>query len=134
MATAKGPWLERGHGASSSSAIIARSDAKRSISSDEWDLSPIVTELRAASKAWSAHRQLAFHRELPSRDALVGIARGLRAALFPSHFGPPDLSEQGLEYFVGHILDGTLLALQEQVRRALSYADAEANREQRAVE
>jgi serine O-acetyltransferase len=43
--------------------------------------------------------------------------------LFPAHFGPSDLTEEGLEYFVGHTLDGTLLALLEQVRRALSYAD-----------
>ena len=134
MSTAKGPWLERGLGALTASAIIARPAASRSVSSLDWDLSPIVSELRAASRAGNASRHLAAHRELPSRDALVGIARGLRAALFPSHFGPPDLSDQGLDYFVGHTLDGTLLALQEQVRRALSYADGSVNREQRAVE
>jgi serine O-acetyltransferase len=117
-----------------SSAIIARPAANQSISSQDWDLNPIVSELRAASRAWIAAKHSLAQRELPSRDALVAIARGLRAALFPSHFGPSDLTDQGLDYFVGHTLDATLLALQEQVRRALSYAEAAPGRDQRATE
>jgi serine O-acetyltransferase len=134
MSTVKGTWLERGASALASSAIIARPAANQSISSQDFNLSPIVSELRAASKAWSVGKLHAAERELPSRDALVAIARGLRAALFPSHFGPADLTEQGLDYFVGHTLDGTLLALSEQVRRALSYAELSQSREQRATE
>jgi serine O-acetyltransferase len=135
MSTAKGHWSERGPAVLSSSAVIPRPATSHSISSPDWDLSAVVGELRAASRAGAATRaQLAAQRELPSRDALVQIARCLRAALFPSHFGPPDLSEQGRDYFVGHTLDGTLLTLRDQIRRALSYAEEPGNREQRSTE
>jgi serine O-acetyltransferase len=116
------------------SVIMARSAPSQSISSHDWDLTPIVTELRAASRAWVSGRQLAARRELPSHEALVTTARGLRAALFPAHFGPSDLTDQGLDYFVGHTLDATLLTLQEQVRRALSYAEAPSGRDLHATE
>lgn len=99
-----------------------------------WDLSPIVRELRGASRSLSGGKSLLGRHELPSHDALVTIARGLRSVLFPAHFGPSDLTEEGLEYFVGHTLDATLLALLEQVRRALSYADGPAPRHARATE
>jgi serine O-acetyltransferase len=80
-------------------------------------------------------RSLLATRELPSHDALVSIARALRSVLFPAHFGPSDLTEEGLEYFVGHTLDATLLALHEQVRRALSYgADSPGARGEHATE
>jgi serine O-acetyltransferase len=65
---------------------------------------------------------------------LVTIARGLRSALFPAHFGPSDLTEEGLDYFVGHTLDATLLTLLEQVRRALTYSDDSAPRHAHAAQ
>ncbi|HWA72342.1 MAG TPA: serine O-acetyltransferase EpsC [Polyangiaceae bacterium] len=98
-----------------------------------WDLSPIVKQLRTSARSLSDGKWLQ-RRELPSHDALSEIARGLRATLFPAHFGPSDLSEEGLDYFVGHALDAMLSALHEQVRRALSYADATALRHARATE
>jgi serine O-acetyltransferase len=58
--------------------------------------------------------------ELPSPDAIVQIVKNLRSALFPVHFGIPELTEQGVDYYVGHTLDGTLRALSEQVRRCLA--------------
>jgi serine O-acetyltransferase len=64
--------------------------------------------------------------ELPSREAVADVVEGLRAALFPAHFGPPDLSDEGVDYFVGRTLDATLSALHEQVRRALRFDDAAA--------
>jgi serine O-acetyltransferase len=116
------------------SLLVTRPVTNRSIVAHGWDLSPIVSELRAASRAWSASKHLLGRHELPSHDALVGIARGLRAALFPAHFGPSDLTEEGLDYFVGHTLDATLLSLHEQARRALSYSETSTNREERASE
>ncbi|RYZ10365.1 MAG: serine acetyltransferase [Myxococcales bacterium] len=94
----------------------------------------MVKELRSPSRALGNTHGLLARRELPSHDALVAIARSLRSVLFPAHFGPSDLTEEGLEYFVGHTLDATLLALHEQVRRALSYADHSAPRRDRATE
>jgi serine O-acetyltransferase len=59
---------------------------------------------------------------LPSREALAEIIAGLRAALFPGHFGASDLSNEGIHYYVGHTLDAALVGLTEQVRRGLLFA------------
>jgi serine O-acetyltransferase len=61
-------------------------------------------------------------RELPSREALVGILQGLSAVLFPTHYGRPDLTDESIDFFVGHTLSDTLTALSDQVRRALMFA------------
>jgi serine O-acetyltransferase len=82
-----------------------------------WDLDHVVSALRVQRAARRSRAQA-----LPSREAIRGIVNGLRAALFPAHFGPADLSEGATDYFVGHTLDATLRALHEQVRRALSFA------------
>ncbi len=114
---------------------LVRSDfAPRNLVTEGWDLNPIVKELRAASRSLGKSRALQGRRELPSHDALVAIARGLRSALFPAHFGPSDLTEEGLDYFVGHTLDATLLTLLEQVRRALTYSDDSSPRHAHAAE
>jgi serine O-acetyltransferase len=63
-------------------------------------------------------------RELPSREALVGVVKGLRAALFPAHFGPADVGDEGIDYFVGRTLDATLATLRAQVRRSLCFGDS----------
>jgi serine O-acetyltransferase len=60
-------------------------------------------------------------RALPSREALGAIVRDLRAALFPWHFGAPDISAEGLSYFVGRTLDSALAGLEEQVRVGLRF-------------
>ena len=115
------------------SVLLSRAGAAQVLATEGWDLSPIVRDLRAASRGFAANG-LAVRSELPSHDALFAIARGLRSALFPAHFGPSDLSEEGLDYFVGHTLDATLLSLYEQTRRALSYASDVGHRGQRAAE
>jgi serine O-acetyltransferase len=101
------------------------SELKRSIpaeSEGEWDLSTIVMGLRSARSMQLDTRPRNRPRvPLPSRDALDGIMRGLRSALFPTHFGSADLTERSVDYFVGHTLDGTLRALQHQTRRTLLY-------------
>jgi serine O-acetyltransferase len=57
----------------------------------------------------------------PARAAVASVVAGLRAALFPRHFGAHDLSDDGVDYFVGHALDVNLRALVEQVRRGLRH-------------
>jgi serine O-acetyltransferase len=87
-----------------------------------WDVSTIVRELRAARQAFDGERKHALGQTpLPSRDALVRIAGGLRAALFPAHFGPGELGEEGVDFFVGHTLERTLRDLHEQIRRGLGF-------------
>ena len=92
-------------------------------SGDAFGLAAVVDELRRARHAFDGeHRHARRHAPLPSRDALIRVAAGLRAALFPSHFGPSDLSDEGEDSFVGYTLDRTLGALQEQIRRGLCAA------------
>ncbi|MET0343624.1 MAG: serine O-acetyltransferase EpsC [Polyangiales bacterium] len=89
-----------------------------------WDLSRIVDALRGARQSRLEGDPLRRRGPLPSRDALDAIVRGLRSVLFPFHYGSSDLTEGGIDFFVGHTLDGTLRALQQQARRTLAYESA----------
>jgi serine O-acetyltransferase len=59
---------------------------------------------------------------MPSREALRAILDGLFGVLFPTHFGLSDLTDEGIDYFVGHTLDATLRSLQQQVNRELKFS------------
>jgi serine O-acetyltransferase len=59
--------------------------------------------------------------KLPSRKVLVGVADGLRAILFPNRLGLPELTNESVDYYVGHTLDVTLRELLVQVRRELRF-------------
>ncbi|ANQ83455.1 serine O-acetyltransferase [Azoarcus olearius] len=89
-----------------------------------WGVSQVVAELRAARERWRAaqqrNREFAV-REFPSRDALRQIAADLCGVLFPMRLGPPELHQEGEDYYVGHTLDSTLNALFHQVRLELGY-------------
>jgi len=87
-----------------------------------WDLEQLVSALRKARHGHAERRDEARLAERPSRDALVEVVKGLRAALFPSHWGVSDFTETSIDFFVGSTLDASLRALQEQVRRSLLYA------------
>lgn len=52
---------------------------------------------------------------LPSPGALGAVMGQLRAALFPWHFGAPDLTEEGLAYYLGRTLDAALQTLEKQI-------------------
>ena len=90
----------------------------------QWELDLIVAELRGVRVRSLADRQRTADQppRLPSRKALVGILDGLSAALFPNRLGSPELTDEGIDYFVGHTLDATLRHLLEQVRRELRYS------------
>ncbi len=61
-------------------------------------------------------------RVLPSREALERLVIGLRAVLFPVHFGPPNLASDAIRSFIGDRLAALLAVLEEQVRRGLLFA------------
>jgi serine O-acetyltransferase len=101
-----------------------------------WDLGRIVAQLRASrGKSQDLMRNGAII-EMPSREALREILDGLFAALFPTHFGLADFTEEGVDYFVGHKLDATLRILMHQIERELKFAspDGDADRARRAFE
>ncbi|MGO9062071.1 MAG: serine O-acetyltransferase EpsC [Candidatus Binataceae bacterium] len=86
-----------------------------------WDLDQVVADLRV-SRARSGQNCESGACEMPSREALRTIVDGLSAALFPAHLGLPDLTDEGVDYFVGHTLDATLRSLHKQVQRELQFA------------
>lgn len=84
----------------------------------ELPLEEVVAQLRQARLDWRASQQRpreAGGRELPSAEALAAIVEGLRGALFPMRLGPPDLRQDGEDFFVGHTLHSQLQALQGQI-------------------
>ena len=86
------------------------------------EFSQVVDALTLANADLLPSRQRGFGpRTLPEREALEKIAADLRAVLFPAHFGPADLSADGIHYFIGRRLDAALLGLREQVRRGLLF-------------
>ncbi|HEX5361895.1 MAG TPA: serine O-acetyltransferase EpsC [Fluviicoccus sp.] len=92
---------------------ILPADASR-----HWDLSQVVSGLRAAREDWRLSQQRTREyggREYPSRDALKQIVADLRGALFPMRLGPADLRQEGEDYYVGHTLDIALHALNHQI-------------------
>jgi serine O-acetyltransferase len=103
------------------------------------EIESVVSELRTLRVRSLEDRQRRDRPpKLPSRKVLVGIADGLRAVLFPNRLGLPDLSDESVDYYVGHMLDVTLRDLLVQVRRELRFvsgADAanNADREQAAT-
>jgi len=86
------------------------------------ELGEVVARLRDISARWEGPRsRLRGRHALPSREKLVQIARALRAALFPAHFGAADTSTEGLAYFVGRTLDSALLELRIEIERGLHF-------------
>lgn len=90
---------------------------------DPWNLGDVVAALHQSREAMHKIRHRGRLRELPSRDVLMQVITGLQAAMFPTHYGRPDLSGESIDFFVGDTLHGTLQLLVEQVRRALRFAD-----------
>jgi serine O-acetyltransferase len=89
-----------------------------------WGVKTIVAELHAARNRWRAAQQRSREfavREFPSREALTAIAEALCGALFPMRLGPPDLHQEGEDFYVGHTLDRALNALFQQVQLELGY-------------
>ncbi|MDD5034699.1 MAG: serine acetyltransferase [Methylococcaceae bacterium] len=105
------------------------------IAQTHWSLQSIVDDLRKSREIDHNIRHQGRIRELPSREALNRILHGLSAALFPTHYGQSDLTDESIDYFVGDTLNATLGILAEQVRRGLWFAidqddrsDADINR------
>ncbi|MGK5027489.1 serine O-acetyltransferase EpsC [Janthinobacterium sp. RB2R34] len=88
----------------------------------QWNLGPVIAALRLSREEKHKIRHNGRVRELPSRAALTTIVNGLSAALFPTHYGRPNLTDESIDYFVGDTLNTTLNRLSEQVRRGLLFS------------
>ena len=87
-----------------------------------WNLGPVVASLRHSRESAHRVRHMGHVRELPSREVIAEVMQGLSAALFPTHYGRPDLNDENIDFFVGHTLADTLGKLADQVRRALLFS------------
>jgi len=90
-----------------------------------WNLEALVEELHQSREITHSVRHKGRIRELPSREVLAQIVTGLSSALFPTHYGQRDLTEESVDYFVGNTLNSALTDLAEQVRRGLFFVCAE---------
>ncbi len=60
-------------------------------------------------------------KEHPSLATVAEIIKALRAVFFPGYFGVSELTITSVSYHVGATLDRVARALQEQIRRGLSF-------------
>jgi len=59
--------------------------------------------------------------QLMSRREITSIVEQLIAALYPRHFGPPELNMDRVDVFVAATLNGALQSLRAQIRRELEF-------------
>ncbi|MDR0672313.1 MAG: serine O-acetyltransferase [Zoogloeaceae bacterium] len=86
------------------------------------ELDRVVAELLALRVESLQMRQRAERPpKLPVRKALAQIVERLAAALFPNRLGAPDITDEGLNYFVGYTLDAALKLLYGEIRRELRF-------------
>jgi serine O-acetyltransferase len=91
-----------------------------------WNIDAIVSELRTLRVDSLEHRQRRDRPpRLPSRKALVRVLDGLSAALFPNRLGSPELTEESIDYFVGHTLDTALRELFDQLCWELRFSSGQ---------
>ncbi|MFZ1326126.1 MAG: serine O-acetyltransferase EpsC [Candidatus Contendobacter sp.] len=105
-----------------------------------WQLDTIVSELRAVRdrSLASRHQSATCPPRLPSRKTLAQMVDGLGTVLFPNRLGNAELTDETVDYFVGHALELNLRKLLEAVRRELRYVSGQERFEtaerERAVE
>ncbi|NHC61485.1 serine O-acetyltransferase EpsC [Paenalcaligenes suwonensis] len=107
---------------------------RASLAHSHWGVESIVAALRESREVTHKIRYLGRVRELPSREAVQNIIKGLSAAMFPTHYGHADLTAETIDYYVGTTLSSTLAILVEQVRRALCFVPGRENCDDDSIE
>lgn len=86
------------------------------------DFGPVVAELRALREHSLALRQRSDNPpRLPSKTILKEIVTGLATALYPNRLGTGEHTREGIDYYVGHILDANMRLLVGQIQRELRF-------------
>lgn len=90
----------------------------------DWHLNPVIEGLRDARYQWRQKhgRELELgSRELPSHAAIHQTMDTLCGILFPMRLGPPELSKEGEDHYVGYMLNNVLNTFYTQVCLELGY-------------
>ena len=95
---------------------------RQSAPDTHWSIKTVVSDLRQLRI--KDHGRRAGPVKLPSRKALTCIMDGFSAALFPNRLGASEISEESIDFFVGHTLDVTLTELLNQVRLEFEFTKA----------
>jgi len=99
------------------------------------EIDSAVAELRRIRTAALEQRKLLGKPpKLPSMRALAEVVQGLSSALFPNRLGPQGLTDDGIDYYVGHTLDVALRELANQIQRELRYQGDAPDVEERTSE
>lgn len=86
------------------------------------DFDSVIDELRQSREISHNIRQGGVARRLPSRAMLSEIVNGITTALFPTHYGQPELAFSSIDQFVRRKLKTTLAQLEEQIGLSLPLA------------
>lgn len=104
-------------------------EAALAVASPFWGIDDLVAELRAIRLHSLEERHRREHPpKLPARKVLAQVVEQLGAVLFPNRLGRPDLTDEGIDYFVGQTLDSLLRDLSRQIALELQFV-AEQNGE-----
>ncbi|MBT2245963.1 MULTISPECIES: serine O-acetyltransferase EpsC [Sphingobium] len=89
----------------------------------------VVEGLHQARLDWRAGHQRQAEQGVyfPSRQALQRVSRELAIALFPLRFGPPELTAQNENAYVGAALESTLSQLAAQIRLERGYHEPDSD-------
>jgi serine O-acetyltransferase len=91
-----------------------------------WSLDHVVAELRTSRELQHRTGHTDGVGQPPSREAMTAVIAGLKAAMFPRHYGNVEFNEDGIDHYVGNTLDATLHRLTDQIARALRLPTEEA--------
>jgi serine O-acetyltransferase len=109
--------------------VHAQNSGKKSRSAEKaagrWDLDDTVDALRHSREVAHNIRHGGVARRVPSRTAIAEVINGISAALFPTHYGQPNLEPDGTDVFVRAKLKESLGILIEQTRLSLPLAASE---------
>src|SRR5512137_2959853 len=87
---------------------------------DDFAIQPIVDALcQEAEPVLSGH----YRMVLPSRERVIAIVEDVRSLFFPGYFGTQDLRNDTLRFHVGATLDRVRVTLDEEIRRAVAFAE-----------
>jgi serine O-acetyltransferase len=93
---------------------------------DRFGLNELVTELRNLRLQSLESRQRRDHPpKLPSKKILAQLVENIGSVLFPNRLGKPELTDEGLDYYVGHTLDNVLRQLNRQIALELRFVAAQ---------